>query len=102
MHFNIKAAEYLRSSYRAVQRYLADGRITCTKPVGKILINEQDLIDFVQMVNKSSFVEAKKEAERLTGLTLPSLDTYKDNGYTIDNTNRKTGFIDAVWRYSNQ
>ncbi|MFR6400696.1 MULTISPECIES: helix-turn-helix domain-containing protein [Bacteroides] len=49
MYFNIKVAEYLRSSYRAVQRYLADGRITCTKPVGKILINEQDLIDFVQM-----------------------------------------------------
>lgn len=49
MHFNIKAAEYLRSSYRVVQRYLADGRIPYTKPTEKILINEQDLIDFVQM-----------------------------------------------------
>jgi excisionase family DNA binding protein len=49
MYFNIKAAEYLRSSYRAVQRYLADGRIPYTKPAGKILINEQDLVDFVQM-----------------------------------------------------
>ncbi len=44
-----EAAEYLRSSYRTVQRYLADGRIPYTKPAGKILINEQDLIDFVQM-----------------------------------------------------
>lgn len=44
-----EAAEYLRSSYRTVQRYLSDGRIPYTKPAGKVLINEQDLIDFVQM-----------------------------------------------------
>ena len=87
-----------------------DGSIHCwtSSPFKNNTSNHGDLIDFVQMVNKSSFVEAKKEAERLTGLTLPSLDTYKDNGYTIDNTNRKTGFIDEefiknfeVGRYEN-
>ena len=87
-----------------------DGSIHCwtSSPFKSDTSNHGDLIDFVQMVNKSSFVEAKKEAERLTGLTLPSLDTYKDNGYTIDNTNRKTGFIDEefiknfeVGRYEN-
>ena len=73
-----------------------DGSIHCwtSSPFKNNTSNHGDLIDFLQVVNKSSFVEAKKEAERLTGLTLPSLDTYKDNGYTIDNTNRKTGFID--------
>lgn len=87
-----------------------DGSIHCwtSSPFKDNTNNHGDLIDFVQMINKSSFVEAKKEAERLTGLTLPSLDTYKDNGYTIDNTNRKTGFIDEefiknfeVGRYEN-
>ncbi len=74
-----------------------DGSIHCwtSSPFKKNTSNHGDLIDFLQMINLSqSFKEAKDEAEQLTGLTLPSLDSYKDNGYTIDNTNKKTGFID--------
>lgn len=74
-----------------------DGSIHCwtTSPFKNNTSNHGDLIDFLQMINiNQSFKEAKEEAERLTGLTLPSLDTYKDNGYTIDDTNKKTGFID--------
>lgn len=44
-----EAAVLLRSSYRTVQRYLSDGRIPYTKPAGKVLINEQDLVDFINM-----------------------------------------------------
>ncbi len=47
-----EAAEFLRVAYRTVQRYLSDGRIPYTKPAGRILIKEQDLIDFVNMVNR--------------------------------------------------
>ena len=73
-----------------------DGSIHCwtSSPFKDNTSNHGDLIDFIQLVNKSSFKEAKAKAEELSGLTLPSLDTYKDNGYTVDNTNRKTGFID--------
>lgn len=74
-----------------------DGSIHCwtSSPFKNNTANHGDLIDFLQVVNHNqNFKEAKEEAERLTGLTLPSLDSYKDNGYTIDNTNRKTGFID--------
>lgn len=73
-----------------------DGTIHCwtSSPFKNNTNNHGDLIDFLQMTNvNQTFKEAKKEAEKLTGLTLPSLDSYKDNGYTIDNTNRKTGFI---------
>jgi excisionase family DNA binding protein len=45
-----EAAEFLRASYRTVQRYLADGRIPYTKPAGRVLINEQDLINFVNII----------------------------------------------------
>lgn len=44
-----EASEILCSSYRTVQRYLADGKIPYVKPAGKVLINEQDLMDFVNM-----------------------------------------------------
>lgn len=74
-----------------------DGTIHCwtSSPFKNNTTNHGDLIDFLQMTNiNQTFKEAKEEAERLTGLTLPSLDSYKDNGYTVDNTNRKTGFID--------
>lgn len=74
-----------------------DGSIHCwtSSPFKNNTSNHGDLIDFLQMINlNQSFKEAKDEAERLTGLTLPNLDTYKDNGYTIDNTNKKTGYID--------
>lgn len=51
-----EAADVLRSSYRTVQRYLAEGKINYTKPAGKVLINEQDLIDFIQMKrNKAAY-----------------------------------------------
>ncbi len=74
-----------------------DGSIHCwtSSPFKNNTSNHGDLIDFLQVVNHNqTFKEAKDEAERLTGLTLPSIDTYKDNGYIIDNTNRKTGYID--------
>lgn len=74
-----------------------DGSIHCwtSSPFKNNTKNHGDLIDFLQMINiNQSFKEAKQEAERLTGLKLPSLDSYKDNGYTIDNTNKKTGYID--------
>lgn len=74
-----------------------DGTIHCwtSSPFKNNSSNHGDLIDFLQMINiNQSFKEAKIEAERLTGLTLPSLDSYKDNGYIIDNTNKKTGYID--------
>jgi excisionase family DNA binding protein len=45
-----EAAEFLRISYRTAQRYIAEGRIPYTKPVGKILIKEQDLINFANIV----------------------------------------------------
>lgn len=47
-----EAAEFLRVAYRTVQRYLADGLIPYTKPAGRVLIKEQDLLDFVNMVNR--------------------------------------------------
>ncbi|MFW2525444.1 hypothetical protein ACN5O8_06925 [Aliarcobacter butzleri] len=74
-----------------------DGTIHCwtSSPFKNNTTNHGDLIDFLQMTNvNKTFKEAKEEAERLTGLTLPSIESYKDNGYTVDNTNRKTGFID--------
>ncbi|MDY3203903.1 MAG: hypothetical protein RBR70_02365 [Arcobacter sp.] len=74
-----------------------DGTIHCwtSSPFKNNTTNHGDLIDFLQMTNiNQTFKEAKKEAERLTGLTLPSIESYKDNGFTVDNTNRKTGFID--------
>ena len=74
-----------------------DGTIHCwtSSPFKNNTTNHGDLIDFLQMTNvNQTFKEAKEEAERLTGLTLPSIESYKDNGYTVDNTNRKTGFID--------
>ena len=74
-----------------------DGTIHCwtSSPFKNNTTNHGDLIDFLQMTNvNQTFKEAKEEAERLTGLTLPSIESYKDNGFTVDNTNRKTGFID--------
>ena len=47
-----EAAEYLRVAYRSVQSYLSEGKIPYTKPAGRILINEQDLIDFVNLKNR--------------------------------------------------
>lgn len=47
-----EAAEFLRVSYRTVQRYLSEGRIPYVKPAGKVLINEQDLMNFVNMTNR--------------------------------------------------
>lgn len=46
-----EAAELLRVSYKTVQRYLAEGRIPYTK-AGRILIKEQDLMNFVNMTNR--------------------------------------------------
>lgn len=47
-----EAADYLCVAYRTVQRYLSEGKIPYTKPAGRILIKEQDLINFVNMVNR--------------------------------------------------
>lgn len=47
-----QAAEFLCVSYRTVQRYLADGHIAYTKPAGRVLINEQDLMNFVLMAKR--------------------------------------------------
>lgn len=47
-----EAAEILRVAYRTVQRYLSDGKIPYTKPAGRVLINEQDLMNFVNMANR--------------------------------------------------
>lgn len=47
-----EASEILCASYRTVQRYLADGKIPYTKPAGKILINEQDLMNFINLRNR--------------------------------------------------
>ncbi len=47
-----EAADFLRISYRTVQRYLAEGRIPYTKPAGRVLIKEQDLMNFVNMTNR--------------------------------------------------
>ena len=73
-----------------------DGSIHCwtSSPFKNNTSNHGDLIDFLQVVNHNqNFKEAKEEAERLTGLTLPDINKYKDNGYTINNTNIKTGYI---------
>ena len=73
-----------------------DGSIHCwtSSPFKNNTSNHGDLIDFLQVVNHNqNFKEAKEEAERLTSLKLPSLDSYIDNGYTIDNSNIKTGYI---------
>ena len=42
-----EASDFLRVSYRTLHRYLSDGRITFVKPAGRVLINEQDLMNFV-------------------------------------------------------
>lgn len=47
-----EAANFLRISYRTVQRYMAEGRIPYTKPAGRVLIKEQDLMNFVNMTNR--------------------------------------------------
>lgn len=47
-----EAAEILRSSYRTVQRYLYDGKLPYVKPAGRILISEQDLANFTNMINR--------------------------------------------------
>lgn len=47
-----EAAEFLCVSYRTVQRYLSEGRISYIKPAGRVLINEQDLMNFVNMTNR--------------------------------------------------
>ena len=73
-----------------------DGTIHCwtSSPFKNNTSNHGDLIDFLQMINiNQSYKEAKQEAERLTGLTLPDINKYKDNGYTVDNSNIKTGYI---------
>ena len=73
-----------------------DGTIHCwTSSPFKNNTSHGDLIDFLQMTNiNQSYKEAKQEAERLTGLTLPDINKYKDNGYTVDNSNiKKTGYI---------
>jgi len=73
-----------------------DGTIHCwtSSPFKNNTSNHGDLIDFLQMTNiNQSYKEAKQEAERLTGLTLPDINKYKDNGYTVDNSNMKTGYI---------
>ena len=73
-----------------------DGTIHCwtSSPFKNNTSNHGDLIDFLQVVNHNqNFKEAKEEAERLTGLTLPDINKYKDNGYTVDNSNIKTGYI---------
>ena len=73
-----------------------DGTIHCwtSSPFKNNTSNHGDLIDFLQMTNiNQSYKEAKQEAERLTGLTLPDINKYKDNGYTVDNSNIKTGYI---------
>ena len=73
-----------------------DGSIHCwtSSPFKNNTSNHGDLIDFLQVVNHNqNFKDAKEDAERLTGLKLPSLDSYTDNGYTINNTNIKTGYI---------
>lgn len=73
-----------------------DGSIHCwtSSPFKNNTSNHGDLIDFLQVVNHNqNFKEAKEEAERLTGLKLPSLDSYTDNGYTINNTNIKKEYI---------
>ena len=46
-----EAADFLRISYRTAQRYLAEG-IPYTKPAGRVLIKEQDLMNFVNMTNR--------------------------------------------------
>lgn len=45
-----EAAEILRVSYRTLQRYLYSGKIPYTKPAGRVLVNEQDIINFINMV----------------------------------------------------
>lgn len=47
-----EASDFLRISYRTMQRYLSEGRIPYVKPAGRVLINEQDLMNFVLMVNR--------------------------------------------------
>ena len=42
-----EAADFLRISYRT-----AEGRIPYTKPAGRVLIKEQDLMNFVNMTNR--------------------------------------------------
>ncbi|MFR1152893.1 MAG: helix-turn-helix domain-containing protein [Bacteroides thetaiotaomicron] len=50
-----EAADFLRISYRTAQRYLAEGRIPYTKPAGRVLIKEQDLMNFVNMTVNFQF-----------------------------------------------
>lgn len=47
-----ETAKILCTSYRTVQRYLSDGKLPYIKPAGKVLINEQDLMNFVNMANR--------------------------------------------------
>lgn len=44
-----EAAEWMRVSYRTMQRYIAEGKLPCTKPGGRVLIKEIDLEKFANM-----------------------------------------------------
>ncbi len=50
-----EAADFLRISYRTAQRYLAEGRIPYTKPAGRVLIKEQDLMMVFTLSDRGSF-----------------------------------------------
>ncbi len=71
-----------------------DGSIHCwtSSPFGKSK-NHGDLIDFLLLINNGmDFKEAKIEAYKLLNLPMPSLESYKDNGYNPTSI-KKDGFI---------
>lgn len=72
-----------------------DGSIHCwtNSPFKNNTRNHGDLIDFLMIDGVMNFSEAKKEAYRLLGLPIPSIESYKDNGYSISSHNKKDGFI---------
>lgn len=72
-----------------------NGAIHCwtSSPFVKNTKNHGDLIDFLLLINNGmNFKEAKQEAHRLLHLPIPSLDSYKDNGFNPTSV-KKEGFI---------
>lgn len=72
-----------------------DGSIHCWTDSPFKGKNHGDLIDFVLVADSTinNFFEAKKKAYELINMPLPSIDSYKDNGYIVSSSEKKSGFI---------
>lgn len=73
-----------------------DGSIHCWTESPFKGKNHGDLIDFILIADATinNFFEAKRKAYELINMPLPSIESYKDNGYVVSSSSeKKSGFI---------